>query len=173
MKQGPGLISGILPSRARSWSLAAKLMDSNAVVRSLVEEEVGTQLVMLSRMFQILCLSASGQDWGPVGPRVRSRFLWAGWVHSWWDCGFLVSDVCPLVDDTDPKVRAGFLKSRSVSSWWVELGPGPLLGYVVFRGEFRSSCGLRNFLGSLSVNVWDCIPTLLVARPDISQECYL
>ena len=40
-----------------------------------------------------MCWPASGQGWGPAGPRAGCGLLSAGWVRRLGDCGFLVSDV--------------------------------------------------------------------------------
>ena len=44
----------------------------------------------------------------------------------------------------------------------MELGLGPLVGRAMPRDVSRGGCGLRKSLGSLSVDGWGCIPTLLV-----------
>ena len=38
------------------------------------------------------------------------------------------------------------------------------------RSVFRDSSGLRKVLGSLPVDDWGCVPTLLVAGPETSQH---
>lgn len=85
------------------------------------------------------CVSANGQGQGPVNSGQDLACCWAGWLSWPWDCGFLVSGVCPLVGEAGPEAREDFLEGRmegSKGSWswclctgkWVELGPQPFGG---------------------------------------------
>ena len=54
--------------------------------------------------------------------------------------------------------------------WWMEQGVVPLARSTKARSVFRDSSGLRKVLGSLPVDDWGCVPTLLVAWPETSQH---
>ena len=45
---------------------------------------------------------------------------------------------------------------------WVGLDLVPLVGRAVSSGVFWGVCELSMTLGSLSANVWGCVPVLLV-----------
>ena len=62
--------------------------------------------------------------------------------------------------------RAGLVPAH----WWMELGLGLLVGRTMYRG----SCGLRKSLGIiLSADGWGCVPTQLVAWPEVSKHWHL
>ena len=54
--------------------------------------------------------------------------------------------------------------------WWVELGLFSVVSRALSSSVFRSSCGLRKTLSSLSADGWGCVPTLLVVWPAASQH---
>lgn len=61
------------------------------------------------------------------------------------------------------------LPSGTGSHWWV-LDLGPLVSMTMSKGLSRGGSWCRKFLGSLSVNEWDCIPVLLVVWLKASQH---
>ena len=67
-------------------------------------------------------------------------------------------------------VQASWWKGLVTAHWWVELDPVPLVGRARSSGMSRSGCEPRKTLGSLSVDMWDCVPTLLVVYPEASQH---
>ena len=57
--------------------------------------------------------------------------------------------------------------------WGMALGFIPLVGRAMLRGEVISGCVPRKTLGSMSVDGWVCVLTLLVAWPEASWNSCL
>ena len=57
-------------------------------------------------------------------------------------------------------VHASWWEVHVSAHWWVELNLVPLMDRIF----------LQNNLGSLSADVWNCVPTLLVVWPEASQH---
>ena len=66
-------------------------------------------------------------------------------------------------------VQAFWLKGLVPAYCCVEPGLVPLVGRAVSRGVFRAGCELSKALGSLCVDGWGCVRTLLVVWPEASQ----
>ena len=53
--------------------------------------------------------------------------------------------------------------------WWMRLDLVFLVGRTMSSGVFWGVCELNMILGSLSVNVWGCVPVLLVVWHGVSS----
>ena len=60
------------------------------------------------------------------------------------------------------EVYPGFLMGRA--------GTRPLVGGAVARGVPNGGCVLRKSLGSQSADGWDCVPTMVIVWPKVSQH---
>ena len=65
-------------------------------------------------------------------------------------------------------VQASWWEGLVPTHWCLELGLIPLVGRVMSRRVFIGGSWLRMTLGSLSVDGWGCVPTLLVVWPEVS-----
>ena len=64
----------------------------------------------------------------------------------------------------------GFLVERtSACVWWMRLGLVFLVGRSTSGGVFWGVCGLIMISGSLSANVWGCVPILVVVWHRVSS----
>ena len=90
-----------------------------------------TQLGMVSVFSQSLCWPASGQGQGPAGPRARCGLL----MGRLWDCGFLETGVCPLVDEAGLKSRADSLEGRARAQGILGLLGGPVSWALWWAGQ--------------------------------------
>ena len=50
------------------------------------------------------------------------------------------------------------------------VGSWTSLGRAMSKGMSRCGCGLKKCSGSFSVDGWDCVPSLLVFWPEVSQH---
>ena len=72
----------LLAGRAKCWSLAAGLRDPRAGIRLQVGGgPVPDTIAYGIQIVPKLVRAASGQCWGPAGPRVGSGLLCASWIH--------------------------------------------------------------------------------------------
>ena len=64
-------------------------------------------------------------------------------------------------------VQASWWEGLVPVHWWVMLGLIPLVGRAMSRGVFRGGCEFSMTLGSLSADVWVCVPILLLVWPEV------